>query len=549
MPRKKRIKTKYTGVYYVFGNSKEKQKTEKIYYIRYRKKGRLIEEKVGQQNQGGMTPFKASQIRNQKIKQKEPKNISKRKYDRIIKSNEYLNWKFNKILNSIADGIWIFDHNEKLIHVNKAAEKLNNVKAENIIGKSPQELMATGLYDRSVALDVFQNKRQMSMVEKTKKTNKVLLYTGTPVLDKDGNISLIVVNERDVTNLTALQERLEQSIMMTKKFKETLIERNLLDLDSQGIVIESNEMRQVINLALKIAQIGTSYIMIVGESGTGKGLLAKFIHQNGNRRNKPFLQINCSSIPENLLEAELFGYEKGAFTGARDHGKVGLLELAHEGTLFLDEIGDTPLPIQAKLLKFLDDHQLIRVGGTKSREIDSIVIAATNRNIEKLIEDGHFRRDFFYRLSAFNIKIPPLRERPEDLFALIKYFLEEYSKKYNTKKRISQDGFEALRTHPFLGNVRELRNILKRAVVLSLGDVLDEFIINDIVGNWKSRNQVVSESKQVQDKFEFADEKRNILKALDKSNWNKSQAASLLGISRRTIYRKIDKFKLTKLSG
>ena len=237
-----------------------------------------------------------------------------------------------------------------------------------------------------------------------------------------------MVNERDVTNLTALQERLEQSIMMTKKFKETLIERNLLDLDSQGIVTESNEMRQVINLALKIAQIGTSYIMIVGESGTGKGLLAKFIHQNGNRRNKPFLQINCSSIPENLLEAELFGHEKGAFTGAGQK-RTGRFEAAHEGTLFLDEIGDTPLPIQAKLLKFLDDHQLIRVGGTKSREIDSIVIAATNRNIEKLIEDGHFRRDFFYRLSAFNIKIPPLRERPEDLFALIKYFLEEYNKK------------------------------------------------------------------------------------------------------------------------
>ena len=233
------------------GTQRTNKKRKRSIIFATGKKGQLIEEKVGRQNQDGMTPFKASQIRNQKIKQKKSLNINEREYDKIIKSYEDLNWKFNKILDSIAEGIWIFDDNEKLIHVNMAAEKLNNVKAENIIGKSPQELMATGLYDRSVALDVFQIKRQMSMVEKTKKTNKVLLYTGTPVFDKDGNIVLVVVNERDVTQLTALQEQLEQSIMMANKFKQTLVERNLLDLKSQGIVIESTAMRQVIKPRLE----------------------------------------------------------------------------------------------------------------------------------------------------------------------------------------------------------------------------------------------------------------------------------------------------------
>ena len=169
--------------------------------------------------------------------------------------------------------------------------------------------------------------------------------------------------------------------------------------------------------------------------------------------------------------------------------------------------------------------------------------------MNRLIKEGHFRRDFFYRLNAFNIKIPPLRERPEDLFALIKYFLEKYNKKYNKKKKISQDGFEALRAHLFLGNVRELSNILKRAVVLSLGEVLDEFIINDIMGSGQSNNQTVNENVHVQDTFELAGEKQNILQALDQSDWNKTQAAGLLGISRRTMYRKIEKFKLAKLSG
>jgi len=237
-----------------------------------------------------------------------------------------------------------------------------------------------------VTLEVLETKRQVSVIQEIKRTKKILLATGTPAFDDEGNIFLVVVNERDMTQLNAIQKQLEQSRMVTEKYKNKLAEISLLELKDQEIVAEDKKMRQVMYLALKLAHLSASDILILGESGTGKGLLAKFIHKNSNRNKKPFIQINCATLPENLLEAELFGYEKGAFTGARQEGKAGLFELAHEGTLFLDEIGDLPHSLQAKLLKYLDDHEVMRLGGLKSKKIDCTIIAATNRDLEGLVQ-------------------------------------------------------------------------------------------------------------------------------------------------------------------
>ena len=232
-------------------------------------------------------------------------------------------------------------------------------------------------------------------------------------------------------------------------------------------------MQQVLQVAVKLTNVDASHIMITGESGTGKGLLAKFIHKKSVRSAQPFIQINCAAVPENLLEAELFGYEKGAFTGASDKGKAGLIELAQNGTLFLDEIGDMPMRLQAKLLKYLDDHEVMRLGSVKARKIDCAIVSATNQDPEALVEEKRFRQDLFFRLNHFPIHIPPLRERAEDILELVHFFIRKYNKQYKRQKRVTAQGIETMQSYAFPGNVRELRSLCKQAVLMSDEILLD----------------------------------------------------------------------------
>ncbi|MBW2120294.1 MAG: sigma 54-interacting transcriptional regulator, partial [Deltaproteobacteria bacterium] len=381
------------------------------------------------------------------------------------------------------------------------------------------------------------------------RTDKCLLVTGTPVFDEEGNISLVVVNERDMTRLSALQEQLDKTRMLAEKFRDELVQTSMLELEKQEIIAENEDMKQVLRVALKLARLKASNILILGESGTGKGLLAKFIHKNSERRKKPFIQINCAALPENLLEGELFGYEKGAFTGAREQGKVGLFELAQEGTLFLDEIGDLPLSIQAKLLKYLDDHEVMRLGGTKPKKVDCTVIAATNRDPEILRRGRTFREDLYYRLSTFTIRIPPLRKRPEDIFELTNYFLHKYNKAYGLKRRLSRDAIEALQHYAFPGNVRELENILKKAIVLSEGEVLDGSITRGLEQNAR-RSMVSGNGKRHESSLvnEVLAVERDILKDAIARFKSTRDMASHLGVSQPAVVRKMRKHGLSRLS-
>jgi len=376
-----------------------------------------------------------------------------------------------------------------------------------------------------------------------------LLATGTPAFDDEGNIFLVVVNERDMTQLNAIQKQLEQSRMVTEKYKNKLAELSLLELKDQEIVAEDKKMRQVLHLALKLAHLSASDILILGESGTGKGLLAKFIHKNSNRSKKPFIQINCAALPENLLEAELFGYEKGAFTGARQEGKAGLFELAHEGTLFLDEIGDLPHSLQAKLLKYLDDHEVMRLGGLKSKKIDCTVIAATNRDLEGLVQQKRFRRDLFFRLNTFTIRIPPLRERTDDIFELVNFYMQKYGKTYRLNRRISPDALKVLQAYPFPGNVRELKNILKKAVVMSENESVDEMINQSLsvdAGHCVTPSVHAHQGKGMTDQI-FDAEKEILQNAMTRCKSTR-QMARYLKISQPTVVRKLKKHRLYRES-
>jgi len=403
-----------------------------------------------------------------------------------------------------------------------------------------------GMVDRSVTMEILKTKRRVSLLIYVQATQKHLLVTGTPVFDENGDISMVVLNERDLTHLNATQERLDQTRMVAKKYKDELAELSMIELKQQDIIAKSDEMRQVLRIALKLATLKASNILVLGESGAGKGILAKYIHQNSKRTGESFIQINCATLPENLLEAELFGYEKGAFTGAREEGKAGLFELAQGGTLFLDEIGDLPLTIQAKLLKYLDDNIVMRLGGTKSIQIDCTVIAATNRDLQKLVKDNRFREDLFFRLNTFTIKIPPLRKRFDDIFEMASYFLSKFNKEYGLKQRISFKGMDALQSYTFPGNVRELISVIKRAVVMSEEQTIDAMIERILKESYLSLDKAGTSPRSQRNLTDaLMDFEKEILKDATMQCQTTYELAGFLGISQTTAFRKLKKHKLT----
>jgi len=349
-------------------------------------------------------------------------------------------------------------------------------------------------------------------------------------------VALVVVNERDLTELNVLRRDLDQAQREQAKVKEELAGVTMLELNSQGLAMESPGMRRVVAKAMKLAHFNASKILILGESGTGKSMMAKFIHQNSARRDRPFISVNCAALPESLFEAELFGYGRGAFTGALKEGKAGLLEVAQDGTFFLDEVGETPLHLQAKLLKCLDDNEFTPVGGTRPKKIRCSIIAATNRNLEELVKAKEFREDLYYRLNALALEIPPLRSRPEDVLELSEKFLTMYSGQYQTEKRISPKGMELLLGHSYPGNARELRNLIKQAVVMSDDVIIDEAL-----------SVAMSKDAQHDDlNLAAAMEKveRELLVRARKIYGNTREIARHLGISQPSVVRKMGKYKI-----
>jgi PAS domain S-box-containing protein/TyrR family helix-turn-helix protein len=461
-----------------------------------------------------------------------------------------LSRQLDAIFKGSSDGLWVHDSTGKIININTVSEMINGIRAKDVIGRSIYDLIDEGVFEGIVTPEILRTKRQFSTLSYNKKTHKRVLVTGTPILDEDGNVSLIVSNERDLTHWNAVKEDLERSRRVAEKYKDEFEELRLLGSGQQEIVAESNEMKQVLRIGMKLARMGASNILIQGESGTGKGLLAKFIHDNGKRNTKPFIQINCAALPESLLEAELFGYEKGAFTGAREQGKIGLFELAHEGTLFLDEIGDLPLNVQAKLLKYLDDQEILPLGGIQRKKVDCRVIAATNRDLEQLREQERFRKDLFFRLNTFRIYIPPLHRRPADVIKMTEYFLDMYNKEYMVQRRISPEAMLKLQTYNFPGNVRELQNIIKNAVVLSEMDLLDEIFTDNIVFGRKKTAEEHRSTADMRYPMRLQDElerlEKNILSDAFTRFRSTRKIAQNLGTSQSSVMRKINKYQLDR---
>ena len=443
------------------------------------------------------------------------------------------------IFNTSQDLIWLYDGEGRIVNINESTQKIRNIRPEDIVGKKYTEIIDMGIIDRSIVPEVLKARQQVSILDNIIKGKSTALVTGTPIFNDYKEIELIVVTSRNMTELNKIQMQLEENQKLTAKFREELTELRLLNAKRKNFIAESQDMQQILNSALKLAKSGASNILLLGDSGTGKNLMAEFIHQTSHRHRKPFIQINCAAIPEGLIEAELFGYEQGAFTGASKHGKAGLFELADKGTLFLDEIGDLPLALQSKLLKCIDDHMIMRIGGNTAKKIDCTIIAATNKNLELLVRRKKFRSDLYFRLNIFSLKIPSLNQRKEDVLALVKHFLDEFNKEYRKSRRITAKGLELLMSYSFPGNVRELKNIIEKAVVLSEAEELDQYIFQSL-GRWDR----ISEQLTFKEKVESF-EKEILSQALLQFKTSRAMAKQL-HLNQSSIVRKLKKYKLSK---
>ncbi len=387
-------------------------------------------------------------------------------------SKDEINRQLFAILNSVNDGLYITDGDANTILVNDAYEAISGLRRRAVLGRNMRDIVSGGLINRSGSLEVLKTRGPVTL-EQTFGTGKRALITSTPHFDGEGRIALVVTVVRDITEIRRLQQRLE------KDRERRRAEMAFLQRASQfgdAIVAHDPTTLEVLSRARKVAALDTT-VLLLGETGVGKEQLARYIYENSNRADQTFIGINCGAIPPSLIESELFGYEKGAFTGAGKTGKMGLFESADNGTVFLDEVGDLPLELQVHLLRVLQEMSVRRVGGVRSIPVNTRIIAATNRDLADMVRNKTFREDLYYRLNVVPIEIPPLRRRPGDIRPLVDSFLATMNKKYQYHKAFSREALDVLHHYAWPGNVRELKNVVEQAVILSAGD---EILASDL---------------------------------------------------------------------
>ncbi len=461
---------------------------------------------------------------------------------RRMREFEELNKELDAIIDSSSDGLFVCDAEANVIRMNPASERIHNLKAKEIIGRNMRELIAQGFIDRSAALEASLKKEMVRLLQN--KDGRKLISIGKPVFDDEGKLIRVVVSERDITEIDTLQRELEEQEAINNQYRHQMLEMQQTELESRRIVAKSPVMIRALQQALKVAKADSS-VLILGESGVGKGVIADIIHKNSSRAERPLIKINCGAIPESLIEAELFGYEKGAFTGAQVSGKPGHFELADGGILFLDEIAELPLASQVKLLRFLEDGRITRLGGTKSRTVDVRILAATHRNLDEMVEQGTFRLDLFYRLNVIPLHIPSVRERRDCVIPLIRHYIGHFATAGGAPKRLSRAALDTLAAYPFPGNVRELMNICERLVVMSETEVID---MQDLPAKVAARSENTAiplewpEQLDLQQALESV-ERDLLVKAKEKCG-SQTRMAELLGVNQSTIARKLKKYRI-----
>ena len=430
------------------------------------------------------------------------------------------------VFDQLSDALVLYDPEFRVTGVNRAAEKLFGASAEEMLGKRCEEIFKCPVCEPGCGVLVGLNQAPNAP------SCTVRLHTGngmerlvvmhtTQMFDEHAKLAGVVATIKDITDEAAPQRR--------------------------EVIAESGPMREVVNFVRRVAASEATTILLDGENGTGKDLIAKTLHYQSLRQAEPFIAINCAAIPDSLLESELFGYEKGAFTDARAQ-KRGIFELADKGTLFLDEIGEIPMMLQAKLLRVLEEQTFRRLGGLKDINLDLRVVAATNKNLREAVKEGAFRQDLYFRLNVIQISIPPLRERLDDILPLARFFIDHYNHKFKRSiEGVSDSAAKLLLSHDWPGNVRELRNAIERAMILEESALITAPSLPISVAHSEPGTALAAApaAEMVSDGLSLEDNERSLLaRALEKTNGNQTQAARLLRVTRDTLRYKMKKFNL-----
>lgn len=449
---------------------------------------------------------------------------------------------FKTIFRNFKDGFLFCDSSGKVIYVNPTYCSLCGIEEDEVLGKDYHDLLGdkTNLIGIDALLYVFAHFKRIEFVGGKDDPLRRCNVTAFPILDENGKLLYALVATQSWKNVRGLFEDL--TIKGTDNVRAAIKPMNtvLAEDGSDAIVAESDSMKEAISIALQVAPTEAS-VLITGASGSGKEVIADLIYRNSRRKGKPFIKINCAAIPPSLMEAELFGYAEGAFTGAMKGGKPGLFEVANEGVVFLDEIGDMPIELQSKILRLIQSKEVMRVGGRKAIKLNIRIISATNMNLEDAIAEKRFREDLYYRINVVPINLLALKKRPEDIEPLIRYFLEEYNREYGKTLRVSPEALFLLKQYSWPGNIRELKNIIERLVVMSQGEFLDEFLIKKFLG--VEHTDIVEEGKGKLYASLDALEKEILVGAIQR-NSSKRKAATELGIDHSTLIKKCKKYGL-----
>lgn len=451
------------------------------------------------------------------------------------------------VVDHLDDSLLVTDKDGRIMYVNPAYTRNTGIQYDEVVGRLVADIVGEGtLFTGGSTLDVLNKKKRVFRLAATFKDDvpRIGYTVGVPIFDENGELQQIVVTSRPINTLQELQEDYQRFLDEANAMKDNEHKIRLLKsaddpVLSDNLIGSSESLQNVWELIQKVGPTDAS-VMIIGESGVGKEIVADELYKMGPRKGQPFVKVNCASIPANLLESELFGYEKGAFTGASSTGKQGLFEMANHGTLLLDEIGDMPLDLQVKLLRAIQNKEITRVGGTKPIPLDIRFISATNADLKKKIDEGTFRRDLFYRLSVIPIHIPPLRERTEDLEELCNHFIAEYGALHNCKITLAPSHIELMKHYKWPGNIRELENVIEYLTICSSGTgSIDTEMLKSLLNIDSSENLNVNEVSLAEstEQHEIA----RIENALAHSR-NLREAGKILGVNASTVSRKIKQY-------
>jgi PAS domain S-box-containing protein len=444
------------------------------------------------------------------------------------------------VVKTAFKSIWVTDGEGVTLRTSPEILKHVGQSESQVVGRKVSDLVKEGLFRPSATMEVLRSGRPERVVQETC-TGKKFMVLATPIFDSDSNIVRVVSAAQEITEVDMLRRQLKETEELLRRYQWELAGLRREWLKDSDYVVISKRMTDVWEMAQRVADVDTT-VLILGESGVGKEVMATAIHRMSSRGKGPFVKVNCGAIPENLLESELFGYEKGAFTGANKEGKAGIIEMAHKGTLFLDEVADLPKPLQVKLLHFLQEHEFTRIGGINPISVDTRVVAATNRDLEKMIWAGQFREDLFYRLNVVPLVVPPLRERKADIPALVQTFLARYEERYGRVRRVSQCAMDRLVDYMWPGNVRELENLIERLAVTTTDTVIDVGDLPESVTDQTSASGEVSVHGVLPLREAVAVLESKMLRDAMEQEGSTRKAAKRLRVDQSTVVRKLQRY-------